>query len=34
MPIAEQVFGIIHEGRDPNQSVRDLLSRRQKQENA
>jgi glycerol-3-phosphate dehydrogenase (NAD(P)+) len=32
MPIAEQVYGIIHEGRDPNQSVRDLLSRRQKQE--
>lgn len=34
MPIAEQVFGIIHEGRDPNQCVRDLLSRQPKQETA
>ena len=34
MPIAEQVYGIIHEGRDPYQSVRDLLSREQKRENA
>lgn len=32
MPIAEQVYGIIHQGRDPNQCVRDLLSREQKQE--
>lgn len=32
MPIAEQVYGIIHQGRDPNQSVRDLLSREQKHE--
>jgi glycerol-3-phosphate dehydrogenase (NAD(P)+) len=32
MPIAEQVHGIIHEGRDPYQCVRDLLSREQKQE--
>lgn len=32
MPIAEQVFGILHEGRDPYQSVRELLSREQKQE--
>jgi glycerol-3-phosphate dehydrogenase (NAD(P)+) len=34
MPISEQVYGIIHEGRDPNQSVRDLLSREQKPESA
>jgi len=34
MPIAEQVFGIIHQGRDPNQSVRDLLSRERKHETA
>ena len=32
MPIAEQVYGIIHEGRDPNQCVRDLLSRQRKRE--
>ena len=32
MPIAEQVYGIIHEGRDPNQSVKNLLSREQKHE--
>jgi glycerol-3-phosphate dehydrogenase (NAD(P)+) len=32
MPIAEQVYGIIHQGRDPYQSVRDLLSREQKHE--
>ncbi len=32
MPIAEQVYGIIHQGRDPNQSVRDLLGREQKHE--
>ncbi len=32
MPIAEQVNGIIHLGWNPYQSVRDLLSRRQKQE--
>jgi glycerol-3-phosphate dehydrogenase (NAD(P)+) len=34
MPIAEQVYGIIHQGWDPYQSVRDLLSREQKQETA
>ncbi|MDT8319441.1 MAG: NAD(P)H-dependent glycerol-3-phosphate dehydrogenase [Xanthomonadales bacterium] len=32
MPISEQVHGIIHHGRDPNHSVRDLLSREQKPE--
>jgi glycerol-3-phosphate dehydrogenase (NAD(P)+) len=32
MPIAEQVYGIIHEGWNPYQSVGDLLSREQKQE--
>ena len=32
MPIAEQVYGIIHQGWDPNQSVQDLLSREQKHE--
>jgi glycerol-3-phosphate dehydrogenase (NAD(P)+) len=32
MPISEQVYGIIHLGRDPYQSVRDLLSREQKHE--
>ncbi|MEE4217249.1 MAG: NAD(P)H-dependent glycerol-3-phosphate dehydrogenase [Xanthomonadales bacterium] len=32
MPIAEQVYGIIHEGRDPYESLRELLSREQKQE--
>ena len=32
MPIAEQVYGIIHQGRDPYQSVRELLSREQKHE--
>jgi glycerol-3-phosphate dehydrogenase (NAD(P)+) len=32
MPISEQVYGVIHQGRDPNQSVRDLLSREQKHE--
>lgn len=34
MPIAEQVYGILHQGRDPYQSVRDLLSREQKHETA
>lgn len=34
MPIAEQVYGIIHQGWDPYQSVRDLLSRERKQETA
>jgi glycerol-3-phosphate dehydrogenase (NAD(P)+) len=34
MPIAEQVYGIIHEGWDPNQCLRDLLSREQKHETA
>jgi len=32
MPIAEQVYGIIHRGWDPNRSVQDLLSREQKHE--
>jgi glycerol-3-phosphate dehydrogenase (NAD(P)+) len=34
MPISEQVHGIIHEGRDPYQSVRDILAREPKEENA
>ena len=34
MPIAEQVYGIIHRGWDPYQSVRDVLSREQKHETA
>lgn len=34
MPIAEQVYGIIHQGWDPYQSVTDLLSREQKHETA
>lgn len=34
MPISEQVFGIIHEGWDPYQSLRDLLAREQKHERA
>ena len=32
MPISEQVYGIIHEGRDPHESLRELLSREQKPE--
>jgi glycerol-3-phosphate dehydrogenase (NAD(P)+) len=32
MPIAEQVFSIIHEGRDPHECLRELLGREQKQE--
>lgn len=32
MPISEQVYGIIHEGRDPHESLRELLSRQQKAE--
>ncbi|MBT8049519.1 MAG: NAD(P)-dependent glycerol-3-phosphate dehydrogenase [Xanthomonadales bacterium] len=32
MPIAEEVYSVLHEGRDPYESVRDLLSREQKQE--
>ncbi len=32
MPISEQVYGVIHLGWDPYQSVRDLLSREQKHE--
>ncbi|MFC1695791.1 NAD(P)H-dependent glycerol-3-phosphate dehydrogenase, partial [Pseudomonadota bacterium] len=32
MPIAEQVYGVLHQGRDPYQSVQELLSREQKQE--
>lgn len=34
MPISEQVYGIIHEGRDPRESLRELLSREQKRETA
>ena len=34
MPIAEQVYGIVHRGCDPYQCVRDLLSREQKHETA
>jgi len=34
MPISEQVHGIIHQGWNPKQSVRDLLSRGQKHETA
>ena len=32
MPISEQVYGVLHLGWDPYQSVRDLLSREQKHE--
>ena len=32
MPISEQIYGIIHEGLNPNQCVRDLLAREQKPE--
>lgn len=32
MPISEQVYGIVHEGWDPRQCLRDLLSREQKDE--
>jgi len=34
MPISEQVYGIIHKGRDPNQAVRALLAREPKSETA
>jgi glycerol-3-phosphate dehydrogenase (NAD(P)+) len=34
MPISEQVYGIIHEGWDPNRCLRDLLAREQKSETA
>lgn len=34
MPISEQVYGIIHQGRDPYRSVRELLSREQKPESS
>lgn len=34
MPIAEQVYGIIHMGWDPNRSVRELLARERKHETA
>ncbi|MGD2127972.1 MAG: NAD(P)H-dependent glycerol-3-phosphate dehydrogenase [Lysobacterales bacterium] len=34
MPISEQVYGIIHEGRDPYACLRELLSREQKRETA
>ncbi len=33
MPISEQINGIIHQGRDPSRSVREILSREQKPEN-
>jgi glycerol-3-phosphate dehydrogenase (NAD(P)+) len=32
MPIAEQVYGILHKGRNPKQCVRELLSRELKRE--
>jgi glycerol-3-phosphate dehydrogenase (NAD(P)+) len=32
MPISEQVYGIIHQSRSPEQCVRDLLAREQKSE--
>ncbi len=32
MPISEQVYGIVHQGRSPKQSVRDLLAREPKPE--
>jgi glycerol-3-phosphate dehydrogenase (NAD(P)+) len=32
MPISEQVYGIVHEGWNPRQCLRDLLSREQKTE--
>jgi glycerol-3-phosphate dehydrogenase (NAD(P)+) len=32
MPISEQVYGIVHQGLNPSQCLRDLLSREQKQE--
>jgi len=32
MPISEQINGIIHQGRDPYRSVRELLAREQKSE--
>jgi glycerol-3-phosphate dehydrogenase (NAD(P)+) len=32
MPISEQIHGIIHQGWNPNQCVRDLLAREQKPE--
>jgi len=34
MPISEQIYGIICQGRDPNRSVRELLAREQKSEHA
>jgi glycerol-3-phosphate dehydrogenase (NAD(P)+) len=34
MPISEQVYGVIHQGWNPAQGVRDLLSRDQKHETA
>jgi glycerol-3-phosphate dehydrogenase (NAD(P)+) len=34
MPISEQVFGILHEDRDPYRCLRQLLAREQKQETA
>jgi glycerol-3-phosphate dehydrogenase (NAD(P)+) len=32
MPISEQVYGIVHQGLNPSQCLRELLSREQKQE--
>ncbi len=34
MPISEQVYGIVHQGRSPKQSVRDLLAREPKPESS
>lgn len=34
MPISEQVYGILHLGRDPHECLRDLLSREQKHEDS
>jgi glycerol-3-phosphate dehydrogenase (NAD(P)+) len=32
MPISEQVYGILHAGRDPEQCLRELLAREPKPE--
>jgi glycerol-3-phosphate dehydrogenase (NAD(P)+) len=34
MPISEQVYGILHLGRDPHECLTDLLSREQKHEHS
>lgn len=34
MPIAEQVFAVIYEGKDPKIAVRDLMTRKRKSENS